>query len=238
MLDVHPPHHSTNTWRDFFIHIATICVGLLIAIGLEQTVEALHRAHERRVLQKALVRESEQILRDSTNVDTGETVRLQWLRLYESQISGAVRDHRPLPPPAPRPAIVVWYTPDDPIYAAAKSSGKLDLLSDEDVVAYGELAGLIDHVLKHYELYGTARTALDTATRRVSFSKPPGNSPFDHATPEDMKNLYDRLVEYDQAVQTFRYWSRQARGAAIAMLHGERDLARINAAERQFDNLP
>ncbi len=45
MLDV-PTPHPAHTWRDFLIHIATICVGLLIAIGLEQTVEALHRRHE------------------------------------------------------------------------------------------------------------------------------------------------------------------------------------------------
>ena len=42
MLDVHAPHSPTHTWKDFFIHIATICIGLLIAIGLEQTVEAIH----------------------------------------------------------------------------------------------------------------------------------------------------------------------------------------------------
>jgi len=46
MLDVHPPHHPTHTWKDFFIHIATIVVGLLIAVGLEQTVEALHHRHQ------------------------------------------------------------------------------------------------------------------------------------------------------------------------------------------------
>jgi hypothetical protein len=45
MLDVHPPHSPTHTWRDFFIHVATICVGLLIAVGLEQTVEAIHHRH-------------------------------------------------------------------------------------------------------------------------------------------------------------------------------------------------
>lgn len=39
MLDVHPAHHAASTWRDFFIHIVTIVIGLLIAIGLEQTVE-------------------------------------------------------------------------------------------------------------------------------------------------------------------------------------------------------
>ena len=47
MLDVHPPHSPTHTWKDFFIHIATIVVGLLIAVGLEQTVEYFH--HRRQV---------------------------------------------------------------------------------------------------------------------------------------------------------------------------------------------
>lgn len=39
MLDVHPAHHPANSWKEFFIHIATIVLGLLIAVGLEQTVE-------------------------------------------------------------------------------------------------------------------------------------------------------------------------------------------------------
>ncbi len=38
MLDVHPPHKAAHTFKDFFIHIATIVIGLLIAVGLEQTV--------------------------------------------------------------------------------------------------------------------------------------------------------------------------------------------------------
>ena len=238
MLDVHPPHEAAHTWRDFLIHIATICIGLLIAVGLEQSVEALHRAHERRILQTALAHESEQILRDTTNVEDGETVRLRWLRLYESQISDAARDHRTLPPPPPRTGFGGWDVPDNPIYTAAKSSGKLDLLSDADVVAYGEQSDLIGNVNSHYEMYDKARTALDTAVRRISFAKPAGDSPLGHATPEDMKDLYDKLVDFEQATHAFRYWSRQARGAATAMLHGERDLPRIESAERQFDKLP
>jgi hypothetical protein len=57
MLDIHPPEHAAHTWRDFFIHIATIVVGLLIAIGLEQSVEALHHRHELRETRDALERE-------------------------------------------------------------------------------------------------------------------------------------------------------------------------------------
>ena len=60
MLDVHPPHHPAHSWRDFFIHIATIVVGLLIAIGLEQTVEAVHRHSERLELEERLHREAEE----------------------------------------------------------------------------------------------------------------------------------------------------------------------------------
>jgi hypothetical protein len=57
MLDVHPAHHAATTWRDFFIHIATIVIGLLIAVGLEQTVELIH--HHRQVVEtrEALQRE-------------------------------------------------------------------------------------------------------------------------------------------------------------------------------------
>ena len=29
MLDVHPAHHAANSWKEFFIHIATIVLGLL-----------------------------------------------------------------------------------------------------------------------------------------------------------------------------------------------------------------
>jgi hypothetical protein len=46
MLDVHAPHEALYTWKGFFIHIATIVIGLLIAIGLEQTVEFFHHRHQ------------------------------------------------------------------------------------------------------------------------------------------------------------------------------------------------
>jgi len=59
MLDVHPPHEAAHTWKDFFIHIATIVVGLLIAIGLEQAVEHVHQHYELRETREALHRERE-----------------------------------------------------------------------------------------------------------------------------------------------------------------------------------
>jgi hypothetical protein len=34
MLDVHPPQEASHSWKGFFIHIATIVIGLCIAVGL------------------------------------------------------------------------------------------------------------------------------------------------------------------------------------------------------------
>jgi hypothetical protein len=59
MLDVHPPEHAPHTWRDFFIHIATIVIGLLIAVGLEQSVEYLHQRHQVREAHAMLRQEFE-----------------------------------------------------------------------------------------------------------------------------------------------------------------------------------
>ncbi|NYF50216.1 hypothetical protein [Tunturiibacter gelidoferens] len=55
VLDVHPPHEPVHGWRDFLLHILTITIGLLIALGLEGCVEWQHHRH--------LVHEAETSLR-------------------------------------------------------------------------------------------------------------------------------------------------------------------------------
>ncbi len=58
MLDIHAPHGADHTWKGFFIHIATIVVGLLIALGLEQAVEYVHHRHQARDMADLLHQES------------------------------------------------------------------------------------------------------------------------------------------------------------------------------------
>ena len=54
MIDIHPAHHAATTWREFFIHIATIVLGLIIAVGLEQTVEYFHHRQQLAEARRAL----------------------------------------------------------------------------------------------------------------------------------------------------------------------------------------
>jgi hypothetical protein len=63
MLDVHPPNEPVYRWRDFFIHLATITIGLLIALSLEGCVEWQHHRH--------LVHEAEKGLRGEIKSNAG-----------------------------------------------------------------------------------------------------------------------------------------------------------------------
>ena len=47
MLDVHAPHEKIHGLKDFLLHLLTITVGLLIALGLEGCVERVHQHHLR-----------------------------------------------------------------------------------------------------------------------------------------------------------------------------------------------
>ena len=96
MLDVHPPHHAATTWRDFFIHIATIVIGLLIAVALEQTVEHFHHRH--------LAREAHEQLRlervSNENSNEFNIYTTQWHQRdlqRDLAILRAVKAHMPRP---------------------------------------------------------------------------------------------------------------------------------------------
>jgi hypothetical protein len=44
-MDLHPPGGPVRSVKDFFVHIGIVTLGILIALGLEQIVEARHRAN-------------------------------------------------------------------------------------------------------------------------------------------------------------------------------------------------
>ncbi len=141
MLDVHAPHESIHTWKSFYIHIATIVVGLLIAVALEQTVEAIHHRHERGKLIREMREEAEH------NVETlrfdirsaGEAKR--WadaaiLLLQQAPVaSGTVTVTLPA-----GIAVIEGHQPSRAVWDIAKSNGKAGLIPDNLAEIYDRQA--------------------------------------------------------------------------------------------------
>jgi hypothetical protein len=86
MLDVHAPHETVHTWKDFLVHIAAIIIGLLIAVGLEQTVEFFHHRHQRLQLEEQI----REVLSDDTELVAADTTKLARLRAYLVDLQSAV----------------------------------------------------------------------------------------------------------------------------------------------------
>jgi len=116
MLDVHPPHHAVHAWRDFFIHIATIVIGLCIAVGIEQTVEFFHHRHQLHKAEEALHDEG---VTNRSIVDVGLS-RIDTAR-QAIQANMAELDPEAPPNPAKTPRLVP-YTSDTYIFMVSDSA--------------------------------------------------------------------------------------------------------------------
>jgi hypothetical protein len=156
MLDVHPPHHAASTWRDFFIHIATIVIGLLIAVGLEQTVEAIHHRHQRHQLQEDLHNEAEQnlqVIDRDLKMQELEPWFEQAMKATASSGKNQVQISLPRPPCLPGSvgtAEFRYFAPSQAVWTAAKESGLVVLLPVEQSRMQARLA-------HNYDLLGDAR---------------------------------------------------------------------------------
>lgn len=66
MLDVHPPHKAIGNAGEFFLHLFTITIGLLIAVGIEAAVE--HHQH-RKLASEARETMKEEIRKNAENTN-------------------------------------------------------------------------------------------------------------------------------------------------------------------------
>jgi hypothetical protein len=128
MLDVHTPHETTRTWKDFFIHVAIITIGLLIAIGLEQTVEYFHHRHQAAEMAENLVQESIEN-RDIVQFDLARfdeidrALQINMAKLFAIRASASRQPFVPTPLPA-----TVMYSPGDTAWVTMHDSALLPIV--------------------------------------------------------------------------------------------------------------
>jgi hypothetical protein len=169
----HAPHEPIQNWRGFLIHIATITIGLLIAIALEQFVEYLHHIHQRHQLQHDLLEEAKRN-RDILRTDLELQSQLGWFR-------GVIAATRSVPasgqiavtlPPMPcipgtigangmdAVARTRYFAPSDAVWVTARDAGLIVRLPVAEARMYARLA-------HNYALQGAARDGFATACERI-----------------------------------------------------------------------
>ena len=136
MLEVHPPHESVRTWKDFLIHIATITIGLLIALGLEATVEMFHHRN--------IVAEARQNIRtEITKNQTQLAVDLKSVREDEQRMLADMDALRLLrKDPNAKASVSLawsWSGMSESAWLTARDTGALTHMPYEDVQGYADL---------------------------------------------------------------------------------------------------
>jgi hypothetical protein len=143
MLDVHPPHHAATTWRDFFIHIATIVIGLIIAVGIEQTVEFIHHRHQVAETRELLRNEREDN-RQAFARDTKDFRFVSAVLENNLQVLAYLQQH-PGTPDEKLPGTLLWLFSgalyQSTVWEAAQSSGVTSLMPREEVAEMQKLYG-------------------------------------------------------------------------------------------------
>jgi hypothetical protein len=231
MLEVHAPDAAVHTWKSFFIHIAAICLGLLIAVALEQSVEALHRRHEVAALRQDLHAESRQVLADARRAESAHVYELAWLTRRIAQVQAAVWEHRPLEPREPN-HIPYFASPDIPIWRSAKAGARTPLLTKGEVNAYAE----VEYVQMHLETLVDARNSAENAVTSFNREFPAlanGDPDLTKASPQDLRTYITLLATASVAIGRYVDWVRVLSGAELAVIDGKTDLEDIYASERK-----
>ncbi len=219
MIDIHPPQHGSMTSRDFFVHLGIVVLGILIAIGLEQTAEVIHHHQERHQLETDLREEAQR------NIDTIQADQknfaayIAWYR----DVLKAGREAKPAAgfvafviPPRVTPAVA--QRPMDNVWPAATASGAVAVLPREEIETFGRISTYAKMAERIVELLQSGAVAENSVLNRLGLALTPGTTV--RITPQDrdelMRAIATHLERYRQLSNEDATWQ----GASEAVLHG------------------
>jgi hypothetical protein len=231
-MEVHHPEHAIRSWRDFLGHMGTVFLGLLLALALEQVAVAIHEAHERAELRAALENDSRQDVLDSRRTEKYTEGSIDWMLDRADHVRIALATGSAIAPRSQARHLDMDLI-DNSAFKAAKASGLLALLSEQEVMAYSEEDGLVVLADTAFDDWQTSRRNLRAF--ELEFRAADGAYDFSKATPLELHRYLDLLMDSILTANAFRFWNEQDRGLEMAMLRGERDLNALHKAERTFN---
>ena len=228
MIDIHPPHHAATTRRDFFIHLCTVVLGILIAIGLEQTVEYFHHRDQVAQLSEQMRAEAQSnlpLIRESV---ARLKVQATYIRSLEDALlagkpSGDSIDVHGVPPNA---GSALYLSPSRATWSASQSAGLAALLPADQAKLFARLDfNTVAETNADEDLHETLRTLVSECVR----------AQYDHANPAvqriSLSHRDDLLFQLGQVDGAIR---RSI--ATLALVEGgdEAILARVHSLDEMY----
>ena len=135
-MDVHIPHRPIHSFKEFMVHLLAITIGLLIALGLESSVEWLHHRHLARDARENIsqeIRANQQDVVRQLNALPAEEKRLDEILSLVDDVQHN-RPHKPL-------GDFMWtgVLLRDSAWNATSSTGAIAFMDYSEVKQYSQL---------------------------------------------------------------------------------------------------
>jgi hypothetical protein len=135
-MDVHAPHESVHSWKDFAIHLAIVTIGLFIALMLEAGVEYWHHRH--------IVAEARENIRVELENNHGSAQKnIEYLSQNLKNVSSNIRTIRQLETQSKLHGSLMntmtFVSLDDAAWRTARDTGALAYMPYDEVQRYSDI---------------------------------------------------------------------------------------------------
>lgn len=164
------------TWKQFFVHMAVVVLGLLIAIGLEQSVEYLHHRHQRHQLEEDLRGEAIRNLHIASDNISIMVALDDWRSQQARELENAARENRPPRYIQAPPTYNGRFTRlSDAVWTVAQSSTTLNLVPRSEAEsfahAYFNVQQSLDELRRLNEANQVRSVLLDAASDQSFYGR-------------------------------------------------------------------
>ena len=218
MIEIHPSAHVASTRREFFIHIATIVIGLVIAVGIEQVVEYFtHQRERREVVDQVQAEAVRNLAILAEDVNSGLIVE-RWDRAVLDEIRTARAENGTVTLTlSARPDFSVRRSASRAVWTVAHTNGTAALIREDlaEILDRCDYAGSITY--KSLEDIFEADSALMATQAKIGVKMEPGATVRFSAT--DREGLAESVAQAMAANATFIYAAVSWAGAEDALAH-------------------
>src|SRR3984893_8617803 len=153
MLDVHAPHQTLHMCKLFLINMATIAIGLLLALALENLAEYVHERRQLSEARRELALEVAENRRTwASNVT--EAARIQQELDADLRLIQALRSHAPVGDLKFHYSVRLYAVRDGP-WQAVRQSSSLNLMPHQELQTYAWFHGILTSIMESMHAFET-----------------------------------------------------------------------------------